>query len=225
MWRSQASSGADLMGIELRKVSIIRSVAGRNIDAIVTGSGGKRYGVVIRAQDKGECFLVMCSCPDKRDGYCKHVSAVKAFISKPMQPLGLQSEYLQSAFGQLDADSFDEAKCWLDEFAGNEKRMEGSSSESIVSMVLGWLQHDKDAAKTIVQLLGGKFTESSGYQAMSTTQYFDIKQILHDSNAVSKDKLIWIVLYLLHDVNLEYVKEKWDECSASPKAKRTKLDT
>lgn len=73
---AQAAEGSFERGIDYHEAKAVLSVVDRGdgLRARVTGSRTRPYAVVL--EPEGDTFEAACSCPDDRDGWCKHVVAV-----------------------------------------------------------------------------------------------------------------------------------------------------
>eukprot|EP00516_Mucochytrium_quahogii_P010531 CAMPEP_0203783036 /NCGR_PEP_ID=MMETSP0099_2-20121227/11437_1 /ASSEMBLY_ACC=CAM_ASM_000209 /TAXON_ID=96639 /ORGANISM=" , Strain NY0313808BC1" /LENGTH=215 /DNA_ID=CAMNT_0050684827 /DNA_START=234 /DNA_END=879 /DNA_ORIENTATION=- len=145
-----------------------------------TPEADARYSILIQWIDgKLTC---MCTCPDKRSGYCKHAAAViiraktreKAPQTKKRKPSWLAAAYSSSASQETSTTTTtgtdDE---WIRDVKANQSILNTIDHEQRIDFVSDIIQDDKKAAGVVSQLFGGKDVSSSSYQAMPITRLFD----------------------------------------------------
>ena len=74
----RAAEGSFERGVEYHEAKAVLSVIarGKHVQARVSGSRAQPYQVELAGADGDELGRVSCSCPDDREGWCKHVVAV-----------------------------------------------------------------------------------------------------------------------------------------------------
>jgi hypothetical protein len=74
----RAAEGSFERGVEYHEAKAVLSVIarGKHVQARVSGSNARPYRVELAGAEGDELGRVSCSCPDDREGWCKHVVAV-----------------------------------------------------------------------------------------------------------------------------------------------------
>jgi hypothetical protein len=223
-WRWRPSPGADEAGAQACRAApprLLRSSWGLHVDAAARSSDGATlYTVHVRwlptAAGEGGPLAAhaICSCPDKREGYCKHAAAVlqAAAARRGEAPGAGGAPWLRAAYGapreatpQAEAPQLPAGVLRRVElFRAEERALDLLGAEGTAALLLGAVMAPRsgepgvpDDGEVLSRLFGGEDAASESYQLMTATRAFDAMRRL---KAAGPARARWAALVLLHDV-------------------------
>lgn len=222
-WRSQASPGSGERGAEISRRGLVRfarNVPGRAAEAAVTSSDGEsEYFVLVRYlfefHNRNSTLSLphcICSCPDKRQGYCKHSAAVLKDLAgsksskkgqgeahKPQKPAWMLSAYSTAAADPVKAATPSAAAVsWSKKVQMDEERMRKLGLERCREFLKDTVSLGSKESQEMVSLLfGGRDAQSESYQNMACTKQFDTWNKIAMSSA---DHIYFALLLVLYDL-------------------------
>lgn len=253
-WRCEPSPTAQERGDGLSRtgsVTLLRNSWGVGLESVVGGSSpGAEYHVLVRwPGSRGACC--MCSCPDDRQGYCKHAaatltvakaaraqsSAAPAAPAPRKRPAWMLAAYSSSSSAAAEPEPraaearSEAAEAWLAQLRRVEAHLVDAGAEGCRSLLADAVERSAMCGSLVSQLLGGSDAASESYQAMPATLLFDtLAKIRQERN---EPVLRWCLLYLHFDAALPFAKRLLlglgapapadADASANAKAKSTTL--
>jgi hypothetical protein len=223
-WRWRPSAGADEAGALACRAApprLLRAAWGAHVDAAARSSDGKNwYTVNVRwlpaATGEGGPLAAhaICSCPDKRQGYCKHAAAVlqAAAAQRGAACGGDEAPWLRAAYGAPREAASDLEVLPLpasvlrrvELFRAEERALDLLGAEGTAALLLGTIMAPRssepgvpDDGEVLSRLFGGEDAASEAYQLMTATRAFDAMRRLKAAGAA---RARWAALVLLYDV-------------------------
>jgi hypothetical protein len=210
-WRWRPSAGADEAGALACRAApprLLRAAWGAHVDAAARSSDGQTwYTVNVRWLETGEggplAAHAICSCPDKRQGYCKHAAAVlkAAAAQRGAASGGDEAPWLRAAYGAprepvlapdlevlpLPASVLRRVEL----FRAEERALDLLGAEGTAALLLGTIMAPRssepgvpDDGEVLSRLFGGEDAASEAYQLMTATRAFDAMRRLKASQSV-----------------------------------------
>ncbi len=201
------------------------------IKAFVNSSDGKsKYFVLVRSlypffnryngsnnYSAKKLMHCICSCPDRRDGYCKHCAAVieelknmKEFGNN-LQKINTKSKWIQSAYSssvntkEIISTNTDEKK-WLRNFELIENAMNALGVKGCAQFLKNCvLKHDSPSREIVSVLFGGDEARSECYQSMHTTRLVDTWARIDNS---TYEYIEFTILYLIYELKIEVIEKE-----------------
>lgn len=117
----RAAEGSFERGVEYHEAKAVLSVIarGKHVQARVSGSNARPYRVELAGAEGDELGRVSCSCPDDREGWCKHVVAVLLAIRGGDEALE-QRGMPETEIGEL---SVEELRNFVEELASSRSEV------------------------------------------------------------------------------------------------------
>jgi len=223
-WQNSASAGAQEKGLTLVREGsaiLLRGARGSRTDGIVrssTGTGGPIYRVSVRyPRGISEGAHGVCTCADKRKGFCKHVCALLESARKlsedesggTKRPSWLASAYMPASsaksFAETLAEQSEETKKWIVDLDQLENWLEKQSVDHLRDLLTESVSANEQCGSVISQIFGGSDASTSSYQGMVATRFFDTLRLVQEAK---EGDLRWVIFYLCQDLQNPWILKR-----------------